>query len=73
MTRTKEMAAMMLTELPCGFGRIIPQADSDELAMSGERLMIRFPLRWQPGEPVETRVASKDIVTAGWAIGVRPI
>lgn len=57
--------------LPHGFKPVTVQADSDELADQGERLLIYFPRRWQPGDPVDTRIAAIGIVTAGWVVGVK--
>lgn len=47
------------------------QPDTVELADSGERLLIHFPHHWQPGEPIETRVAAVGVITAGYVIAVK--
>lgn len=56
--------------LPGNFRPIAPQADDEVLADAGERLLVRFPRRWAPGKPLETSVASRGEVAAGWVIGL---
>lgn len=58
-------------KLPNGFTAVQVQGDTDALADKFERLLIHFPHHWQPGEPVDTRLAPIGILTAGWVIGVR--
>ena len=57
--------------LPAGFTPCDIQGDTDGLSRYFERLLIKFPLKWEPGEPVDTVVAPLGILTAGWVIGLR--
>lgn len=58
-------------DLPHNFLAVRPQPDTDELCAKGHRLMIKFPIRWQPGEPVETIRAPTGVLAAGWVIGIQ--
>jgi hypothetical protein len=57
--------------LPLGYEPLQVQADSDSLANQGERILISFPRRWEPGMQVETSVAAQGTMTSGWVIGIR--
>ncbi len=50
-----------------------PQGDTDALSELYERLIIRFPRNWKPGEPVETIEAKVGTLWSGWVIGVKYI
>lgn len=65
------MTTTQIKTLPCGYEPLPVQADTDKLANQGERLLIYFPRRWEPGNPIETRIAAQGMLTAGWVIGIR--
>ena len=52
------------------FTPIAACADTDELAGQGKRLLIRFGRRWEPGDPIESKVADMGMLTSGWVIGI---
>lgn len=56
------------------YAKFVPvkaQADSDKLAEEYERLLIYFPKRWEPGQDVQTKLAPRGMIHAGWVVGVR--